>query len=48
MPNMGAMPEGIVTKPHQVEVHAGQGMPGMDSLRQIGITEQTYFRWREN
>jgi transposase-like protein len=40
-------PEEIVTKLRQVEVLCGQGMPRIDAIRQIGITEQTYYRWRK-
>ena len=40
-------PEGIVTKLRQVEVLAGQGMARIDAIRQISITEQTYYRWRK-
>ena len=40
-------PEEIVTKLRQVEVLCGQGMPRIDTIRQIGITEQTYYRWRK-
>ena len=41
-------PEGIVTKLRQVEVLAGQGMARIDAIRQISITEQTYYRWRKH
>ena len=40
-------PEGIVTKLRQVEVLVGQGMARIDAIRQISITEQTYYRWRK-
>lgn len=40
-------PEEIVTKLRQVEVLVGQGMPRIDAIRQISITEQTYYRWRK-
>ena len=40
-------PEAIVTKLRQVEVLAGQGMARVDVIRQISITEQTYYRWRK-
>ena len=40
-------PEDIVTKLRQVEVLAGQGMARVDAIRQISITEQTYYRWRK-
>ena len=40
-------PEEIVTKLRQVEVLMGQGMPRLDAIRQIGVVEQTYYRWRK-
>ena len=40
-------PEEIVSKLRQVEVLAGQGEPRIDALRDVGITEQTYYRWRK-
>ena len=40
-------PEEIVTKLRQVEILAGQGMARVDSICQISITEQAYYRWRK-
>ena len=40
-------PEDIVSKLRQVEVLQGQGMTIADAVRQIGITQQTYYRWRK-
>ena len=40
-------PEEIVVKLRQVEVMMGQGMPRIDAIRQIGVTEQTYYRWKK-
>ncbi len=40
-------PEDIVSKLRQVEVLQGQGMTIVDAVRQIGTTEQTYYRWRK-
>ena len=40
-------PEVIVSKLRQVEVLQGQGMTIADAVRQIGITQQTYYRWRK-
>jgi len=40
-------PKEIVTKLRQVEVLAGQGMLRLDAIRQIGVTEQTYYRWKK-
>ena len=45
MANKRPKPEEIVTKLRQVEVLSGQGMPHLDAIRQIGVTEQTYYRW---
>ena len=39
-------PEEIVVKLRQVEVLQGQGMSVGDAVRQIGVTQQTYYRWR--
>ena len=41
-------PEGIVAKLRQVEVLVGQGMAGIDAIRRISITKQTYYRWRKH
>ena len=40
-------PEDIVLKLRQVEVLQGQGKPLADAVRQIGVTVQTYYRWRK-
>lgn len=34
-------------KLRQVEALTGQGMPRLDAIRQIGVTEQTFYRWSE-
>ncbi len=39
-------PEEIVTKLRQVDVVTSQGMPIADAIRSIGVTEVTYYRWR--
>ena len=39
-------PEEIVAKLRQVEVLQGQGSSASDAIRQIGVTEVTYYRWR--
>jgi len=43
-------PEDIVLKLRQVEVLQGQwqGKPLADAVRQIGVTVQTYYRWRKD
>ena len=45
MANKRPKPEEIVTKLRRVEVLTGHGMPRLDAIRQIGVTEQTYYRW---
>ena len=39
-------PEEIVAKLRQVEVLQSQGTTVADAVRQIGVTEMTYYRWR--
>ena len=39
--------EEIVTKFRQVEVLVGQGAARIDAIREIGVVEQTYYRWRK-
>jgi len=40
-------PEEIVAKLGQVEVLVGQGLVPIDTIRQVQITEQTFYRWRK-
>ena len=40
-------PEDIVLKLRQVEVPQGQGNSVQEAVRQIGVTVQTYYRWRK-
>lgn len=47
MTNKRPKPEEIVSKLRQVEVLIGQGMSRLDAIRQIGVVEQTYYRWRK-
>ncbi len=39
--------EEIVLKLRQVEVLQGQGRSIADAVRQIGVTQPTYYRWRK-
>jgi transposase-like protein len=39
-------PEEIVTKLRQVEVLTAQGKSVAEAIRSIGVTEVTYYRWR--
>jgi putative transposase len=40
-------PEDIILKLRQVEVLQGQGKSVSEAVRQIGVTVQTYYRWRK-
>ena len=40
-------PEDVVLKLRQVEVLQGQGMGIAEAVRQIGVSQQTYYRWRK-
>ena len=40
-------PEEIVIKLRQVEVLQSQGTAATDAIRQIGVSEVTYYRWRK-
>jgi transposase-like protein len=40
-------PEEIVAKLRQVDVLVSQGQPMADAIRQIGVSEVTYYRWRQ-
>jgi transposase-like protein len=40
-------PEEIVTKLRQVEVLTAQGRTVAEAIRSIGVTEVTYYRWRQ-
>ena len=40
-------PEDIVSKLRQVEVLQGQGATIAEAVRQIGVTQQTFYRWRK-
>jgi putative transposase len=40
-------PEQIVAKLRQVDVLTSQGTSVADAIRSIGVTEVTYYRWRQ-
>jgi hypothetical protein len=40
-------PEEIVAKLRQVDVLVSQGQNGVDAIRQIGVSEVTYYWWRQ-
>jgi putative transposase len=47
MTGMREKPEDIVLKLRQIEVLQGQGQSTAEAVRQIGVTVQTYYRWRK-
>ena len=47
MPKKRYKPEEIVAKLRQVGVHLSQGSSVADAIRQIGVSEVTYYRWRQ-
>jgi len=40
-------PEQIINKLREAEIHITQGVPIAEASRKIGITQQTYYRWRK-
>lgn len=40
-------PEEIISKLREVEVLLANGGTVLEGCRQIGVTEQTYYRWRK-
>ena len=46
MPKKRHKAEEIVAKLRQVEVLTAQGKPMAEAIRSIGVTEVTYYRWR--
>jgi putative transposase len=47
MPRKHHEPEEIVAKLRQVDVLTSQGKSVADAIRAIGVTEVTYYRWRQ-
>ena len=47
MPRKRHTPEEIVTKLRQVKVLTAQGRSAAEAIRSIGVTEVTYYRWRQ-
>jgi len=40
-------PEQIITKLRQAEVELSKGLTIPQAARKVGVTEQTYYRWRK-
>jgi transposase-like protein len=47
MPRKRHKPEEIVAKLRQVDVLSSQGRSVAEAIRAIGVTEVTYYRWRQ-
>lgn len=47
MPKKGNTPEQIINKLREAEVLLSQGNPVAVAAKKIGVTEQTYYRWRK-
>ena len=39
--------EQIIMKLREVELYCGQGLTVAEAVRQIGVTENTYYKWRK-
>jgi len=46
MPNKRYKPEQIVNLLRKIEVEIANGKSTPQAAREVGITEQTYYRWR--
>ncbi len=47
MVRKGYTPEQIINKLREAEVLLSQGAAAGEASRKIGVTEQTYYRWRK-
>jgi putative transposase len=47
MPRRRHTPEQIIRKLREAEVELAKGQTTVDVVRKLGITEQTYYRWRK-
>ena len=47
MVKKGYAPEQIINKLREAEILLGQGSSIVEASRKIGVTEQTYYRWRK-
>jgi putative transposase len=47
MVKKGYTPEQIINKLREAEVLLSQGSSVVEASRKIGVTEQTYYRWRK-
>jgi len=40
-------PEQIINKLREAEIHINEGISISEASRKIGVTQQTYYRWRK-
>ena len=44
---MKELAEQIIPKLREVEVEVGRGKTVIEAIKKIGVTEQTYYRWKK-
>ncbi|EQB10691.1 hypothetical protein RLDS_06250 [Sphingobium lactosutens DS20] len=47
MPSKKHKPEEIIGKLREIEIVLAQGASTAEACRRIGVSEQTYYRWRK-
>ena len=47
MPRKRYTPEAVIQHLRTVELDTGRGLAVRDACRKLGITEQTYYRWKK-
>ena len=47
MVKKGYTPEQIINKLREAEIHLSRGASIVEASKKIGVTEQTYYRWRK-
>ncbi len=47
MVRKGYTPEQIINKLSEAEIQINQGVSISEASRKLGVTEQTYYRWRK-
>jgi transposase-like protein len=48
MRKRGYTPEQIINKLREVEILLSQGLAVVEASKKIGVTAQTYYRWRKD
>ena len=48
MPKRNYTAEQIISKLREVEVKISQGITAAEAIRSIGVSDQTYYRWRKD